>query len=602
MLHAGMPVAAQLHVIGGNDRGKRYDLTLAETRIGRGADQDVVLTDIAVSRRHVTVHMEGARFRIRDLGSGNGTLVNGQRVDSHVLADGDHIEIGQTVMRFEHAASRAQPAAAPPAPARTAPPPPSYGAPSMPTETPSDMVVAPLAMPAPLAGPATGQRPNPIGFLRLETALGRGLVFGGMGLLSIIFLLVILSRTVWAKPQVVPSEAEELYKQGLRLFAAADYEGARISFNEAQSQAPDAPDPKRYLKQCDLELRARAAMKAAERALSNHRYLEALKALDEIDSASLMHDDAARLRRENAIRAAAEAVDEAKRLASDDPETARRRVQQALELDRTSADARALEAQLRAGKVASVTPPPPAPAPEPADKPEHVAAIDKHDRHHHADKDPELAPIKVPPQTRPTPVASGGSGGLSAAGLALYRNRDFAGAEKLTRQESVNQPQKQFQRSIDAAGQLKQLKTIVDRAGSEEAQKPDAAIRDYDEALAIDGKIGHGALGGYFKQKIAKLQIAYAQQAFAKGQFEVAYSAAKEAQRSGSDGGMLKQLENKAAELVQKGQSVQKSNVNQAKVYWRQVLRMVPQTSPTYAKAYQLLNNSVGQHRDVDED
>src|SRR6476660_9765037 len=102
-----------LNVIGGADRGKRFDLTLPETRIGRGADQDVVLSDIAVSRRHVTVHQEGVRYRIRDLGSGNGTLVNGQRVDSHILVDGDHIEIGQTVMRFEHVASKA--ATAPPA-------------------------------------------------------------------------------------------------------------------------------------------------------------------------------------------------------------------------------------------------------------------------------------------------------------------------------------------------------------------------------------------------------------------------------------------------------------------------------------------------------
>src|SRR5258706_16062125 len=95
-----------LNVIGGNDRGKRFDLTLPENRIGRGADQDVVLSDIAVSRRHVTILMEGGRYRLKDLGSGNGSLVNGNRVDQHILADGDHTEIGQTVMRFEHAGSR----------------------------------------------------------------------------------------------------------------------------------------------------------------------------------------------------------------------------------------------------------------------------------------------------------------------------------------------------------------------------------------------------------------------------------------------------------------------------------------------------------------
>ncbi len=65
-----------LQVIGGNDRGKRFDLTLPETRIGRGADQDVVLSDIAVSRRHVPILNEGGRYRLRPLGPGNGPLGN----------------------------------------------------------------------------------------------------------------------------------------------------------------------------------------------------------------------------------------------------------------------------------------------------------------------------------------------------------------------------------------------------------------------------------------------------------------------------------------------------------------------------------------------
>src|SRR5262249_61302254 len=101
-----MPQPAVLHVIGGADRGRAYELVLQETRIGRGADQDLVLADIAVSRRHITIHAEGGRYRMRDLGSGNGTLINGARIDNTLLNDGDQIEIGNTLMRFDHAASR----------------------------------------------------------------------------------------------------------------------------------------------------------------------------------------------------------------------------------------------------------------------------------------------------------------------------------------------------------------------------------------------------------------------------------------------------------------------------------------------------------------
>src|ERR1700679_2842868 len=101
-----MPQPAVLPIIGGNDRGKAYELVLPETRIGRGADQDLVLADIAVSRRHITIHAELGRYRLQDLGSGNGTLLNGTRIDSVILNDGDQVELGNTLMRFDHQPSR----------------------------------------------------------------------------------------------------------------------------------------------------------------------------------------------------------------------------------------------------------------------------------------------------------------------------------------------------------------------------------------------------------------------------------------------------------------------------------------------------------------
>jgi len=147
-----MPGAGILHIIGGNDRGKQFELNKPEIRIGRGTDQDVVLADIAVSRRHVTILTEGQRFRLKDLGSGNGSLVNGQRVDTVILNDGDQIEIGNTLMRFDHAASRPIAAAPPSVPPGY--PPPSY--PGMPG-------VAPGMVPPGYAGYPPGY-PAPPGY------------------------------------------------------------------------------------------------------------------------------------------------------------------------------------------------------------------------------------------------------------------------------------------------------------------------------------------------------------------------------------------------------------------------------------------------------
>ncbi|HEX8950844.1 MAG TPA: FHA domain-containing protein, partial [Polyangia bacterium] len=124
-----MAQPAVLHVIGGADRGKIYELVLPETRVGRGADQDLVLADIAVSRRHFTLHAENGRFRMRDLGSGNGTLINGQRIDTVILNDGDQIECGNTLMRFDQASARAMPPMHQSAPSHM-PAPPPYAAPA----------------------------------------------------------------------------------------------------------------------------------------------------------------------------------------------------------------------------------------------------------------------------------------------------------------------------------------------------------------------------------------------------------------------------------------------------------------------------------------
>jgi len=68
--------------------------------IGRLPDRDVVLDDVGVSRRHAEVRRAGSSFRLVDLGSANGTVVNGDRIVEHVLADGDVIRMGDVELTF----------------------------------------------------------------------------------------------------------------------------------------------------------------------------------------------------------------------------------------------------------------------------------------------------------------------------------------------------------------------------------------------------------------------------------------------------------------------------------------------------------------------
>lgn len=70
-------------------------------RVGRGEGGEIVLSDPSASREHAIVDVRGARAFVRDLGSTNGTFVNGLRVEKQPLRDGDELRFGNTRMRFE---------------------------------------------------------------------------------------------------------------------------------------------------------------------------------------------------------------------------------------------------------------------------------------------------------------------------------------------------------------------------------------------------------------------------------------------------------------------------------------------------------------------
>ena len=68
--------------------------------IGRSRDADVRLSDEGISRRHAEIRLEDGAYWLVDLGSMNGTRVNGKRVDRARLADGDAITVGSTEIVF----------------------------------------------------------------------------------------------------------------------------------------------------------------------------------------------------------------------------------------------------------------------------------------------------------------------------------------------------------------------------------------------------------------------------------------------------------------------------------------------------------------------
>jgi len=99
--------------------GREYSVPAAGLLIGRRADAGVPLDDPEVSRRHAEVRCRGGQYLVADLGSSNGTLLNGQPVNAETpLADGDVLQVGGARLTFR---LRRRPVAPPP-PAVPAPP------------------------------------------------------------------------------------------------------------------------------------------------------------------------------------------------------------------------------------------------------------------------------------------------------------------------------------------------------------------------------------------------------------------------------------------------------------------------------------------------
>jgi signal transduction histidine kinase len=90
----------RLIVLRGVDEGKQFDLAGATVTVGRHSSNAIALHDTQVSRRHLELRPGPNGYQLFDLGSGNGTLLNGRPVAEAVLRIGDTISVGQSVLMY----------------------------------------------------------------------------------------------------------------------------------------------------------------------------------------------------------------------------------------------------------------------------------------------------------------------------------------------------------------------------------------------------------------------------------------------------------------------------------------------------------------------
>lgn len=95
------PKRAYLFFLAGPLLGKFFPLQDGVTVLGRSLDSDIVINDSRISRRHVKITVDGEHVTIEDLGSTNGTFVNGEKISTGTLSADDKIQISpSTIFKF----------------------------------------------------------------------------------------------------------------------------------------------------------------------------------------------------------------------------------------------------------------------------------------------------------------------------------------------------------------------------------------------------------------------------------------------------------------------------------------------------------------------
>jgi len=104
---APLPVASsggeELKLVGesGIFRGREFPLGFGTLSVGRSTDNDLVFDDPSLSRKHARIHRDGGRLEVEDLGSSNGTFVNGRRVGKGAINPGDQVRFGDVTFRLD---------------------------------------------------------------------------------------------------------------------------------------------------------------------------------------------------------------------------------------------------------------------------------------------------------------------------------------------------------------------------------------------------------------------------------------------------------------------------------------------------------------------
>jgi pSer/pThr/pTyr-binding forkhead associated (FHA) protein len=300
----------RLVLTGGPDDGKTWYLNRPITTIGRSTENDIVLSDTAVSRRHLRVERIGNGFRVHDEGSGNGTWLNGQKASRDELFDGDRIMAGDSVLVFTTVGNvRPRPSAA---------------------ERATD--------PAKRIGPAS---PPPPRTPRVPITWIAAWVLTTLAAVAVTVTVVRVVRH--RRAQESRQVAEQHRQTAVSAVSRRDWEAARVALLAAREADPRLLDYADELRQLGQAAADAEAVERGQTALEAHDPKAAEEAVRGIDASSRYIFEARQMRtRAKDLRLSARVAEGRTALAQGRTEVARLIAEEVLALEVGNREARAL--------------------------------------------------------------------------------------------------------------------------------------------------------------------------------------------------------------------------------------------------------------------
>ena len=318
-LPEALPSSARLCFTAGPRAGEELQLPeLDEVVLGRAVDNPVPIPDSSVSRKHALLRRVGGGWAVSDLGSGNGTLVNGELVeDERPLASGDTLTLGDSELRFEDGGQATTMMPVPSRPAALVPAPVTVHAVPM-----ADAPVAP-ARPGPRVRSARASRAAAASAPEVQALRKKRLMIAGGAFVALMVLLIGLkakldsdARHAQESARVAAAQRARLgalFQESKNLVREGKWAEAKARLDTLAAARPDYPGVQDYLERAAKEVPNQAHLEEARGALAKNALGPAATALARVTADTTQYD-AVRTLRAQLLTLSGQRVLEAKRL------------------------------------------------------------------------------------------------------------------------------------------------------------------------------------------------------------------------------------------------------------------------------------------------